>query len=253
MEKGIGMSEKILEKVDKIVNDVLSQLNDKTLIFTEEKIVDKERFFEFLKRNGIECQKHELEEKEFYYLTEKCKSGDKELVGIVVTYPDIVYMLTKNEIESLKESIKESILIHVAMKSKAFYKIFVNRFLESDKTNFFIVREEDIDFVLFAMRSQHFMRNLKNDKINISKISGIYVIEYEPKNEQLPKYAFVIAVREYYLNRLEITFDVFPTTKETLLNFFDDLYEIAKEEYEEILKKNPKFKELIDEILKDEM
>lgn len=247
------MSERILEKISQVTEKILNEVKDKTIIISEDKIENVEEFFEKLKQYGVECEKMEIEDKGFYYLIPKCFVDKKRIIGISIGYPEVFYFYSENELESLKKSIEDGILINLVMKSKPLYQIYINNILNEKTKNFFIVPEDDIEFVLLGMKSEQFRRILKSDKIDIRKIGKIYLIAYQTYRKDIPKYAFIEVIREISVFRIEASFNIIPMPKENVIGFLNELYDISKEEFEEILNRNQRLKELVEEILKDEM
>lgn len=249
------VGDKVMEKIEKYANEVINYLlnNDKTILISVNNLLKKDKIFDALKYYNIQCEKGEIERKDFYYILPKCFYFSERLLGIgLVHQSGVLYNYTTRQLEQLKHSIKLTLTLLVLVKSKTFFEVYVNNFLDDNEFSYFIVYSKDFSIVNEAIKSPEFSRYLALSNLRVKIFGDVYVIAYEPKIPFAPKYAILqIADVTFRPDHIESELDIIEISKEEAYQIISKAFDDVKKEVEDAINKNEQLQKLISQILDD--
>ena len=235
----------VVQKIDNYIDTIINQTTNNTIIIPEHEILDINLLFSILAENGITCEKTEIQEKDIYYITPKCYYKDSPLAAILFIDQSMAFFRDTDR-DMLKETLRQTLLWYVSVKSKTFYEIFINNFLSEDKYSYLVTSGENLPVLIAALKTPFFAQKLKDKAIFLMRISDTVIVRIEPnKPSEIPKYAIVQLHKTFKMAHIEASLDIIEVPKEVILQLTSNLYDRVKQEIEDILSQNEKLQEFI--------
>ena len=238
----------VIQKIDNYIDTIMNQTTNNTIIMLEHEILDKNLLFSILAENEITCEKTEIQEKDIFYIAPKCYHKDLPLAAIILTEEN-VFFFPDIERDMFKETLRQTLLWYVSVKSKTFYEIFIKNFLSEDKYLYLVTSNEDLPVLIEALKTPFFTQKLK-DEAKFLILTDIAIIRIKPKSKlsEIPNYAIVQVHKKFKATHIEASLDIVEVPKEVILQLTSNSYDRVKQEVEYILSKNKKLQEFVNKL-----
>jgi len=126
--------------INQYVDSIIRLTKNNTIIISEMELdVDK------LKVTGdVVCEPGKITRREFFYVAPPCHTADgKRAIGFYVFDTGAIIVFLEGDEELFRETIYTSLLSYAVVKSFTIYKLFIDRFIDQDnRNNFMLTRVE---------------------------------------------------------------------------------------------------------------
>jgi len=218
--------------INQYVDSIIQLTKNNTIILSEIELdVDK------LQVTGdVVYEPGKITRREFFYVAPPFHTVDgMRVIGFYLFDTGATIVFFEGDEELLRETIYTSLLSYAVVKSFTIYKLFIDRFIDQDNRNNFMLTRVEYMPIAAEIYSQF------NDSAYMRSIqSWPYALIKFPYVDKLPRYSVL------YLEKDEV--HIKPIDRNMITEFLYGNYENVKKQLEGVLNENPELAKLIEKL-----
>lgn len=218
--------------INQYVESIIQLTKNNTIIISEMELdVDK------LEVTGdVICEPGKITRREFFYVAPPCHTADgKRVIGFYLFDTGATIVSLQGDEELFRETIYISLLSYAVVKSFTIYKLFIDRFIDQDNRNNFMLTRVEYMPLAVEIYSEF------NDRADVRSIqSWPYALIKFPYIDKLPRYSVL------YLEKDEV--HIKPIDRNVITEFLYGNYENVKKQLERVLNDNPELAKVIEKL-----